>query len=73
MILVPFLDRGVLTRGRSPGYTLAGILALVYMVGMTAWGYRSLVPIYIIVGTAVVVVITAVGTRRVGKTEGVPS
>ncbi len=70
MILVPFLDRGILLRGRSPGFTLAGVLALVFMVGMTAWGYRSLVPIYIIVGTALVVALTALGTRRVGKTEG---
>ncbi len=70
MVLVPFLDRGVLRRGRSPGFTLAGVLALVFMVGMTAWGYRSLVPIYIIAGTALVVAVTALGTRRVGRMEG---
>ena len=46
------------------------LAALVYMVGMTAWGYRSLVPIYILVGTALVVAVTAVGTRRVKRTEG---
>ncbi len=68
LVAVPFLDRGVVTRGRSPGFTLAGVLALVYIVGLTAWGYRSLVPIYLILGTAVLVVLVSLGTRRPAKT-----
>jgi cytochrome b6 len=70
MLLAPFIDRGVIERGKSPGFTLAGVLALVYMVGMTAWGYRSLVPIYAILGTGLLVGINALGTRRVRRDEG---
>jgi quinol-cytochrome oxidoreductase complex cytochrome b subunit len=64
LVAVPFLDRGVAAGGRSPGFTLAGVLALVYMVGLTAWGYRSLMPIWLILATAVVVVLVSLGTRR---------
>ena len=70
MILVPFLDRGVVERGRSPGFTAVGVLALVYMVGFTAWGYRSLVPIYAVLATGVLVALDALGTRRVRRVEG---
>ncbi len=66
LVLVPFLDRGVVRTGRSPAFTVVGIAALLYMVGMTAWGYRSLVPIYAVLATVVVTVILALGTRRSG-------
>ena len=52
MVLVPFLDRGVVARGRSTGFTVAGALALIFVVGMTAWGYRSWVPILVVFLTA---------------------
>ena len=39
------------------------------MVGMTAWGYRSLVPIYILVGTALVVAVTSAGESILGPTQ----
>ena len=67
LVAVPFLDRGIMTRGRSPGFTVAGVLALVYIVGFTAYGYRSLAPIYLVLGTAVVVVIVGLGTARAPK------
>lgn len=70
LTLVPFLDRGVVRRGRSPGFTVAGVLALVYMVGMTAWGYRSLVPIYVVLATGGLVAFKALATRQAPKTEG---
>jgi quinol-cytochrome oxidoreductase complex cytochrome b subunit len=66
LILVPFLDRGAVRRGRSPGFTLAGIFLLIYAVGMTAWGYRSLMPLYIVVLTGVLVFILALGTSGPG-------
>jgi hypothetical protein len=46
------------------------VLALVYMVGLTAWGYRSLMPIWLILGTAVVVVLVSLGTRRPPSAAG---
>jgi quinol-cytochrome oxidoreductase complex cytochrome b subunit len=52
LVLVPFLDRGIVRRGRSPGFTAAGVVALAYMVALTCWGYRSLVPLYAVLGGA---------------------
>ena len=70
LVLVPFLDRGVQRSGRSPLFTWIGVVALVYIVGMTAWGYRSLAPIYAVLGTALVMGILGLGTRRVKKDTG---
>jgi len=70
LVLVPFLDRGVTRRGRSGGFTTAGVLALVYMVGMTAWGYRSWLPVLLVAATAVLVVVVALGTRQPEERSG---
>ncbi len=68
LVLVPFLDRGVVRRGRSPVFTAVGAVALVYMVALTAWGYRSLAPVYVVLGTAALVGILSLGTRsRAGR------
>jgi cytochrome b6 len=64
MILVPFLDRGIERTGRSPRFTAIGAVAVLYMVGMTAWGYRSYLPILIIIGSFLVGLILELGTRR---------
>ena len=55
MILVPFLDRGVVEKGRSPWFTTVGVVAIVYIVGMTAWGYKSLVPVVVVIATIVLI------------------
>jgi len=39
------------------------------MVGMTAWGYRSLAPVYAVLATALMVVILGLGTRRVPRRD----
>jgi cytochrome b6 len=57
LVLVPFLDRGVVRGGRSPAFTAAGVLALLYITGMTAWGYRSWVPVAAVAATAVLMVV----------------
>jgi cytochrome b6 len=64
LLLVPFLDRGIVQRGQSPVFTAIGWIALVYIVGMTAWGYHSWVPVYVVVGTGLVVAILSIGTHR---------
>ena len=69
LVLVPFLDRSVDRTGRSPIFTWVGGVALVYMVGMTAWGYRSLAPVYAVLATALMVVILGLGTRRVPRRD----
>ncbi|MEE8412574.1 MAG: cytochrome bc complex cytochrome b subunit [Acidobacteriota bacterium] len=50
LVFVPFLDRGLARTGKSPLFTVAGVIAVAYMVGMTAWGYRSVIPILIVGG-----------------------
>jgi quinol-cytochrome oxidoreductase complex cytochrome b subunit len=66
MVLVPFLDRGAARTGRSPVFTAIGVAALVYIVGLTAWGYRSLVPIYVVLATFALVAVLGLATRRGG-------
>jgi cytochrome b6 len=70
LMLVPFLDRKVSRTGDSPLFTWIGVLAVVYIVGMTAWGYRSLVPVYIVLLTGVVTAVLGYGTRIVPRREG---
>jgi len=55
LFLVPFLDRGVERSGRSPFFTVLGIVSVIYIVSLTAWGYRSLVPVVILLLTAAVI------------------
>jgi cytochrome b6 len=62
LLLVPFWDRGDDAR-RSRRFTALGVLALVYIVGMTAWGYASLVPVWIVLGTGGLMAILAWATR----------
>jgi quinol-cytochrome oxidoreductase complex cytochrome b subunit len=62
-LLVPFLDKGAARDGRSPVFTAVGVVALVFVVGMTAWGYHSLVPVYITAGSGLVLFLIALATR----------
>jgi len=52
LLLVPFLDRGVVRNGVSPVFTAVGVVGLVFVIAMTAWGYHSLVPVWVAVATA---------------------
>jgi cytochrome b6 len=67
MMLVPFLDRGVDHTGRSPIFTWIGVVALVYMVGMTAWGYRSWAPVWAMLASGLVIAVLGLGTRRASR------
>ncbi|MFA6956049.1 MAG: cytochrome bc complex cytochrome b subunit [Thermoanaerobaculia bacterium] len=64
LILVPFLDRGVRKNGRSPGFTIAGVVALAVIIGMTMWGYMSVVPLLIVLGTGLMLWLVALVTRH---------
>jgi cytochrome b6 len=64
LLMVPFLDRGIVRQERSPLFTAAGVLALVYIVGMTAWGYRSLVPVLVVLATGAVAGIMGLTMKR---------
>jgi len=63
LILVPFLDKGAARNGRSPLFTALGVVVLAYVVGMTTWGYRSAIPVLVVVGTVVVLLLVGLATR----------
>ena len=69
LVMVPFMDREVLRSGRSPIFTWVGFLGVIYIVGMTAWGYRSLIPVYVVLLTGVLTMVLGFGTRRAPKKE----
>ena len=69
LLLVPFLDRNVMTKGKSPMFTLAGALAIAGMVGLTCWGYRSAVPLFIMLGTAVLLGLIQIVTGPRSRTR----
>ena len=66
MVLVPFLDRGLARTGRSPLFTWIGIVSLLFMIGMTIWGYESAAPIYIVILTVVLLLVFGIATHRPG-------
>lgn len=70
LVLVPFLDRGLERNGKSPRFTAAGVAALLFIVGMTAWGYHSLLPVWLVAGVFAVVAVLAVATRPPAGGEG---
>ncbi len=57
LLLVPFLEERTSRRGWGGLLTAAGSAALAYTVGMTAWGYRSLLPVGIVAVAAVLVLL----------------
>jgi len=62
LLLVPFLDRARTGRG-SVAFDLLGSAVVAYMVGMTAWGYRSWTPVYAVLGTIAVLAVLGLGTH----------
>ncbi len=63
LLLVPFLDRNIARAGRSPSFTVIGLLAVAYMVALTAWGYRSWVPLLAVVLTFALVALMSLAMR----------
>jgi quinol-cytochrome oxidoreductase complex cytochrome b subunit len=64
MLLVPFLEARLTGGDRSRAFTVLGLVAVAYIVAMTAWGYRSLTPIYVVLLTGVLIAFLGLGTRR---------
>lgn len=56
LLFVPFLDRG----GRIFG--IAGAIAMVFIVGMTCWGYASLLPLWVMIAAAALLWVLAWAT-----------
>jgi len=64
LLLVPFLDRGIAVRGKSPVVTAIGVLAVLYILGMTAWAYGNLIPIWVGLATVVLLALFSLFTYR---------
>ena len=58
LLLVPFLDR----RG-SPAWSIAGVFGLAFVIGMTCWGYGTIIPLYIVMLTVLLLSLFAFITR----------
>ncbi len=67
ILLVPFLDRKVGVSGRSSAFTLLGVILLVYVTGLTAWGYRSWLPILITLSIGLVIYLHGRRTAKEGR------
>ncbi len=62
LLAVPFLDSDPRRVGRSRLFTALGVAALLYAAGMTAWGYRSALPILVLLAGALLVLLLALVT-----------
>jgi cytochrome b6 len=67
LVAVPFLGRSQRADRLRAG---SGAVASVYVVAMTAWGYRSWVPVAVLLGAGAVLALLAWGTRQ--RTEEGP-
>ena len=67
LMFVPFLDRRA--PGKGKGWTIVGVLALLFVIGMTCWGYMSLLPLYVVILTGVLLLLLAFITRGGRKSE----
>ena len=65
--LVPFLDRGVVRRGRSPVFTAVGLFAIAAIAILTAIGYRAWWPV---VATAALGILPWLAGRAMAKQGG---
>jgi len=73
LVLVPFLDRRLMREGKSPLFTVIGALSLVFIVAMTAWGYHSLGPVWVVLGAFALMALFGFVVRQQGEratTEG---
>ena len=67
LVLMPFLGRPT---GGDRLRAGIGVVVCLYVVGMTAWGYRSWVPVAVLLGSGAVLALLAWGTRQ--RVEGAP-
>jgi cytochrome b6 len=67
MMLVPFIDPTEDNRRRSRALDVIGVVSVIYMVGMTAWGYRSWFPVWIMLATGVLIYVIGLATDQPGE------
>jgi cytochrome b6 len=66
LLFIPFIDRKA-TGGK--GFAIAGVTTTAFVVGMTAWGYRSFLPLLIMLATFLVIVLFGYPLRKSRKKE----
>ncbi len=64
LVLLPFAEFALPAASREAVLTVAGLITSVYVVGFTAWGYHSLVPVYVVILAAVLVLVLRAATGR---------
>jgi cytochrome b6 len=64
LLAIPFLDADPRRVARSRIFTGLGVAALGYATGMTAWGYRSPVPILALLGVVLLLGLLALATAH---------
>jgi quinol-cytochrome oxidoreductase complex cytochrome b subunit len=69
LLLIPFLDRGAQRNGRSKAWSIGGVAVLLWALGMTCWGYASLLPLYVVLISALLLGLLAFITRGSRKPE----
>jgi cytochrome b6 len=69
LVLIPFLDRGAARQGRSRRWSIGGVAALLFVLGMTCWGYASLLPLYVVLISGLLLSLLAFITRGSRKSE----
>jgi cytochrome b6 len=67
LMLVPFLDRSAPGKGRI--WTIAGVVALLFVIVMTCWGYMSLLPLYVVIISGILLLLLAFITRGGRRSE----
>ena len=69
LLLIPILDRGAQRTGRSKAWSIGGVAVLLWALGMTCWGYASLLPLYVVLISALLLGLLAFITRGSRKPE----
>jgi cytochrome b6 len=67
LMLVPFLDRSAPGKGKV--WSIVGAVALLFVIGMTCWGYMSLLPLYVVILSGILLLLLAFITRGGRKSE----
>ena len=69
LLLIPFLDRGAARTGRSKRWSIGGVAVLLFALGMTCWGYDSLLPLYVVLISVLLLALLAFITRGSRQAE----
>src|SRR5437763_7264516 len=67
LMLVPFLDRSA--PGKGNVWSITGAVALLFVIGMTCWGYMSLLPLYVVILSGILLLLLAFITRGGRRSE----